>query len=180
MARKKMRNLCLGTKCTTLVHQSSEATTLLHLNQNALFRGIEVAKHPLYSIRPKMMFGSVSEDFTNLWHVKRCETCVWGTKCTTLVHRSSGATTVLHLNQNPLFRGIEVAKHPFYSIGPKMTFGSVSEHFANLRHAKRCKTCVSVLNALFRGNEVAKHPFYSIRPKMMFGSGLNHFANHRT
>jgi hypothetical protein len=125
------------------------------------------------------MFGSVSEDFTNLWHVKRCETCL-GTKCTTLVHRSSEATTLLHLKQNALFRGIEVAKHPFYSIRPKMMFGSVSEHFANLRHAKRCKTCVSGLNALFRGTEVAKHPFYSIRPKMMFGSGLNHFANHRT
>jgi hypothetical protein len=25
-------------------------------------------------------------------------------------------------------------KHPFYSIGPKIMFGSVSEHFANLRH----------------------------------------------
>jgi hypothetical protein len=78
MARKKIRNLCLGTKCTTLVHQSSEGTTLLHLNQNALFRGIEVAKHPFYSIKPKMMFGSVSEYFANLQHVKRCKTCVSG------------------------------------------------------------------------------------------------------
>jgi hypothetical protein len=102
------------------------------------------------------------------------------TKCTTLVHRSSEATTLVHLNQNALFRGIEVAKHPFYSIRPKMMFGSVSEHFANLGHAKRCKTCASGMNALFRGTEVAKHSFYSIRPKMMFGSGLNHFANHRT
>jgi hypothetical protein len=75
MARKKMRNLCLGTKCTTLVHQSSEATTLLHLNQTALFRGIDVVKHPFYSIRPKMMFGSVSEHFANLRHAKRCKTC---------------------------------------------------------------------------------------------------------
>jgi hypothetical protein len=111
---------------------------------------------------------------------KKMRNLCLGTKCTTLVHRSSEATTLLHLNQNALFRGIEVAKHPFYSIRPKMMFGSVSEHLANLRLAKRCKTCVSGLNALFRGTEVAKHPFYSIRPKMMFGSGLDHFANHRT
>jgi hypothetical protein len=58
-----------------------------------------------------------------------------------------------------------------------MVFGSVSEHFANLRHVKRCKTCVSVLNALFWGIEVVKHPFYSIGPKMMFGSVSEHFAN---
>jgi hypothetical protein len=58
-------------------------------------------------------------------------------------------------------------------------FGSVSEHFANLRHVERCKTCVSGLNALFRGTEVAKHPFYSIRPKMMFGSDSEHLANLR-
>jgi hypothetical protein len=58
-------------------------------------------------------------------------------------------------------------------------FGSVSEHFANLRHIKRCKTYVSGLNALFRGTEVVKHPFYSLGPKMMFGSVSEHFANLR-
>jgi hypothetical protein len=57
---------------------------------------------------------------------------------------------------NALFRGTELAKHPFYSIGPKMMFGSVSEHFANLRHIKRCHTYVSGRNALFQGTEVAK------------------------
>jgi acid stress-induced BolA-like protein IbaG/YrbA len=60
-----------------------------------------------------------------------------------------------------------------------MMFGSVSEHFANLRYVKRCKTCVSGVNALFQGTEVAKYPFYSIRPKMMFGSDSEHFANLR-
>jgi hypothetical protein len=60
-----------------------------------------------------------------------------------------------------------------------MMFGSISEHLANLRHVKRCKTCVSGLNALFRGTEVVKHPFYSIGPKMMFGSATEHFANLR-
>jgi hypothetical protein len=50
-----------------------------------------------------------------------------------------------------------------------MMFGSVLKHFANLGPIKRCKTCVSGLNALFRGTEVAKHPFYSIGTKIMFG-----------
>jgi hypothetical protein len=30
-------------------------------------------------------------------------------------------------------------KHPFYSIGPKMIYGSVMEHFGNLLHVKRWK-----------------------------------------
>jgi hypothetical protein len=66
-----------------------------------------------------MMFVIVLEHFTNLLHVKRCKTCVSGLSA--------------------LFRGIEVVKHPFYSIGPKMMFGSVSEHFANLWHVKYAK-----------------------------------------
>jgi hypothetical protein len=52
-------------------------------------------------------------------------------------------------------------------------------HFANLRHLKRGKTCVSSLNALFQGIKLVKHPFYSIGPKMMFGSVSEHFANLR-
>ena len=40
---------------------------------------------------------------------------------------------------NALFRGTKVAKHPFYTIGTKMIYGSVSEHFANLRHVKDAK-----------------------------------------
>jgi hypothetical protein len=73
----------------------------------------------------------------------------------------------------------EVVKHPFYSIRPKMMFRIVSEHFVNIRRVKRCKTCVSGLNALFWGTEVAKHLFYCIGPKMMFGSVSEHFANVR-
>jgi hypothetical protein len=74
--------------------------------------------------------------------------------------------------------GTDVANHPFYIIGTKMMFGSVSEHLANLRHEKRCKTCVMGLNALFQGTEVVKHPFYSIGTKTMFGSVSEYFANH--
>jgi acid stress-induced BolA-like protein IbaG/YrbA len=61
----------------------------------------------------------------------------------------------------------------------KMMVGSVSEHFVNLRHIKRCKTCVSHLNALFRATKVVKHPFYSIGTKMMVGSVSEHFVNLR-
>jgi hypothetical protein len=70
-----------------------------------------------------MMFGSVSEHFTNIPQVKRCKTCVSGLKA--------------------LFRGTEVMKHPFYSIGPEMMFGSVADHFTNLRQVIKCKPCVS-------------------------------------
>jgi hypothetical protein len=38
-----------------------------------------------------------------------------------------------------LFWGIKVAKHLFFTIGPEMMFGSVSKHFANLRHVKYAK-----------------------------------------
>jgi hypothetical protein len=55
-----------------------------------------------------------------------------------------------------------------------MMFGSVMKHFPNLRHVKRCKTCVSGLNALFQGAKVVNHPLYSIGPKMMFGSVSGH------
>jgi hypothetical protein len=60
---------------------------------NALFWGTKVVKHPFQSIEPKMMFASVSDNFTNLQHVKRCKTCVLGL--------------------NALFRGTKVVKHPF-------------------------------------------------------------------
>jgi hypothetical protein len=49
----------------------------------------------------------------------------------------------------------EVAKmvthetHTFYAIGPKMIFDCVLEQLENLWYVKRCKTCVSGLNALF-------------------------------
>jgi hypothetical protein len=91
---------------------------------SALFRGTKVGKHPFYSIGTKMKFGSVMEDFANLWHVKDAKLVFEGL--------------------NAPFRSAKVVKHPFYSIGTKMTFGSVSEHFAILWYAKRCKTCVRV------------------------------------
>jgi hypothetical protein len=78
-----------------------------------------------------MMFGSVSEYFTNLRQVKRCTTCVSGL--------------------NALYWGTEVVKHPFYSITPNMMFGSVSEHFSNPQQVKDVKLAYDpqILNALF-------------------------------
>jgi hypothetical protein len=52
-----------------------------------------------------MMIGSVSEQFANLEHIQRCNTCVLGL--------------------NVLFWGTEDAMPPFYSGRPKMMFGSV-------------------------------------------------------
>jgi hypothetical protein len=83
------------------------------------------------------------------------------------------------LGLNALFRGTEIVKHPFYSIAPKLKFGSVSEHSTNLQQVTRCKTCVSSLNAQFRDTKVVKQAFYSIGPKMMFASVSEHFANLR-
>jgi hypothetical protein len=174
-----MQNLCLGTECTISGYRSSEASILLHWSKidvwdcfgafqlpstgkrcktcvRATMHYFGVSKSLNISIRPKVMFGSVSEYFTNLRQVKRYKTCVSGL--------------------NGLFRSTEVVKHPFYSIGPKLMFGSVSEHFSNLQ-GKRCKTYVWERNALFRGTEVVKHPFYSSGPIMMFGSVSEHFTN---
>jgi hypothetical protein len=135
------------------------------------------------------MFGSVSEDFPNLRHIKRWKTCVsclnalfQGTKLAKEPFYSIGNKMMFgrvsehFANPNALFWGPKVAKHPFYSIGSKMMFGSVSKHLANLWHVKRCKTCVRAWMH-YSGTKVAKHPFYSIGTKVMFGSVSEYFAN---
>ena len=142
---------------------------------NALFRCAEVAKmvsqrnQPFYPTRTQMMFESVSELFPNLRHVKWGKTCVSGL--------------------NALFRGTEVVKMVSqrnklsYPNRPQTMFESVLEHFPNLRHVKRGKTCVSSLNALFWGAEVAKmvsqwnQPFYPSRPQTIFECVSEHLAN---
>jgi hypothetical protein len=82
----------------------------------------------------------------------------------------------LCFGHNELFRGNEVAMHPFYSGWPKIIFWSVLDHLAKLRHIKRCKTRVLGLNALFQDSKVVNHPFYNIEPKMKFRSVSEHFA----
>jgi hypothetical protein len=131
---------------------------------NALFRGTEVVNHPFYSVGPKIMFGCVSEHFTNLRQVKRCKTCVlglnamfrvtelWSIHSTPLdpnscsgVFQSISLTfntkkmQNLRLSLNAQFWYTKAVNHPFYSIGPKMMFGSVLEHFDNIRQVKDAK-----------------------------------------
>jgi hypothetical protein len=151
-----------------------------------------------------MIYGSVTEDFDNLLHVKRCKTCVSGL--------------------NALIGGTKVVNNPYYSIGPKMMFGSVTGHFANLRYVNNAKLVLQVWmhnfeapklrsihstpldpkwymgvlrssslifytqkdeNFSFRpectiwGTKVPTHPFYSIRPKILFGSVSEHVAKLR-
>jgi hypothetical protein len=88
-----MQNLCLGTECTVSGYRSCEASILLHWTQidvwecfgafqlpstgkrcNTCFRASmhdsEVSKALNISIGPKVMFGSVSEHFSYLQHVK--------------------------------------------------------------------------------------------------------------
>jgi hypothetical protein len=56
-------------------------------------------------------------------------------------------------------------------------FDSVLLYFANPRRVKKCKTCVSGLNALFLDTNVLMHSFYTIGPRMMFGCVSEYFAN---
>jgi hypothetical protein len=65
------------------------------------------------------MFGSVLEYIANLRQVNRCKTCVSGL--------------------NAIFWCAKVVKHPFYSIGPKIMFGCVLEHFDKIWHVKDAK-----------------------------------------
>ena len=124
-----MQYLCFGHECTISGYQSCKASILLHCTQNdvwecyrafhkssaskrcktcvsglnALFRGAEVVKHPFYSLGPKMMFGSVSEHFANLRHVKRCKICVFGPECTISGYQSCKASILLHWTQNDVW-----------------------------------------------------------------------------
>jgi hypothetical protein len=123
---------------------------------NALFRGTEVVKHPFYSMGPKMMLRSVSEHSANVQHVKMQNLC-FGPECTISGYRSCEASILLHWTRNDVWECFGAFRYP--------------------SARKRCKTCVSVLNALFRVTNVAMHAFSSIGTKMAFGSVTERFAN---
>jgi hypothetical protein len=91
--------------------------------------------YPFYSIGPNVMFSCLLEYLENLRHVKRCQTCNSGTKAI------SWCTGVAEI--------VSKQMHPFYSIGLKVMLGCLLEQLKNLQYVKRCKTCVSGLNALF-------------------------------
>jgi hypothetical protein len=64
-----------------------------------------------------------------------------------------------------LFQGTEVAKHPFYSIRPQMMFGSVSEHFANIRHVKDAKLVFRACMHYFRVPKLRSIHSFPLDPK---------------
>jgi hypothetical protein len=82
---------------------------------------------------------------------------VWN--CFRAFRKPSRGKIMQHLcfGRNALFWGTNLSKkvlprtHPIYTFRPKTMFGSVSKHFAYLRHEKSCNTCVSVRNAQSRG-----------------------------
>jgi hypothetical protein len=108
-----------------------------------------------------MMFGSVSEHFTNIRHVKGAKLvfqarmhyfgvpklwsihsspldpkwCLWLPRMISLTFDTYKMQNLCS-SLNALFRGTKVVKHPFKSIGPKMMFVSVSDDFTNHRHVK--------------------------------------------
>jgi hypothetical protein len=73
------------------------------------------------------------------------------------------------LSLNALFCGTKVVKHPFQSIGPKMMFGRVSEHFTNLQHVKRWKLVCSGLHAIFWGAKLWSLQSSLFDPKWRLG-----------
>jgi hypothetical protein len=131
-----MLNLCCKFECT--------------------IRGTKVVKHSFYSIRTKMMFGSISEHFANLRHVKR-----WKLVFQAWMHYF-GAPKLRSIHSTPL--------------DAKWCLGALWSTSLTLCTQKD-KTCVLGLNALFRGTKVAKHPFNSIWPKIIYWRAMEHFAN---
>jgi hypothetical protein len=125
---------------------------------NALFWGTEVVNHPFYSVGPKIMFGCVSEHFTNLRQVKRCKTCVLGL--------------------NAMFRGTELWSIHSTPLDPNSCLG-VFQSISLTLDTKKMQNLRPSLNAQFSDTKVVNHPFHSIGPKMMFGSVSEHFDNIR-
>jgi hypothetical protein len=87
----------------SLIFCTLKEAKLVFQGLNALFRYTKVANHPFYSIGTKMMFGSVSEHFANLLHVKRSKTCVSGPECTISGYWSCESSILLHWNQNDVW-----------------------------------------------------------------------------
>jgi hypothetical protein len=93
-----MQNLCFGSECNPSTN---------------------VVKHPFYTIGPRMMFGSVSEYFANLQHVKDAK-LVFEPECTISGYQSCEASILVYWTQNDVLECFRA--------------------FANLRCVKRCKT----------------------------------------
>jgi hypothetical protein len=157
-----MKNSCFGPECNISGYQSCKASILVHWTQNdvwncfgafrepsirkrcktrilgpnAVFQGTKVVKHPFF-IGPKMMFVSVSDDFTNLRHVQDAK----------LVFRAwmhyFGVQKLWSIHSNPL--------DPKWCL---RVFQMISLTFGTNKMQNFC----SSLNALFWGTKVVKHP----------------------
>jgi hypothetical protein len=158
-----MQNLCFGPEYTVSGCQSCAASILLHWSQINVWECCRAFRYP-----------STCNKMQNLCLVTECTisgylSC-WSIHSTPLepnwclgVFQRISLTFDRWQDAKPVYRawmhyfGVPMLWN--ISIGPKMMFVSVSEHFANLQHVTICKTCVPSLNTLFRGIEVAKHPF---------------------
>jgi hypothetical protein len=68
-------------------------------SSNALFWGTKVVKHPFWSIGPKIMFVSVSDDFTNPRHEQDAK-LLFEPECIILGYQSCEASIIVHKTQN--------------------------------------------------------------------------------
>jgi hypothetical protein len=69
---------------------------------NALFPETKVVKHLFYSIRPKMMFRTVSMHFANLRHVKVAK-LVFDPECTISWYQSCKTSILVHWTKNDVW-----------------------------------------------------------------------------
>jgi hypothetical protein len=141
---------------------------------NAILWCTKVVKHPFYSIGAKIMFGCVLELFDNIRHAKDAK-LVFEPECTISGYQSCEVSILLHWTQNDVWECFGAFCYPLarkYAklvVEPEYTilgyqsweacillhwnWNDVWECFGAFRKpsvCKRCKTCVSRLNALFQ------------------------------
>ena len=126
-----MQNLCFGCECTILRDRSCE---------NGFAPNASILLH-----QTQDDVWVCFEALRNVSECKKMQNLCFGSECTISGYRSCE-------NDFP-------TNAPIYSIRSKMMFGSILEHFVNLPRVKRCKTCVSGLNALFRGYSSCENGF---------------------
>jgi hypothetical protein len=123
--------LCFRHDCTFLGYQSFEESILVHWSLTlCMLKDVKLVFKPDCTIlRYQSCEGYVLLHWTQnyVWE-SRNQSC----EASILVHWTQNDV----LGLNALFRDTKVAKHPFYAIGPKLIFGCVLVHFANLLRVK--------------------------------------------
>jgi acid stress-induced BolA-like protein IbaG/YrbA len=151
---------------------------------NAQFKGTELRSIHATPSDPKWCLGVFESISLTFRHVTRCKTCVSG------LNAQFKGTKLRSIHATPsdpkwclgVFESISLTFRAWMHYlkvpsceasillhSSKMMFGSVSEHFANLQHVKKCKTCVSGLNALFKGTELQSIHSTPLDPKWCLG-----------